>query len=125
MLLHKLTLVSIAIQHLYLSNTDATPTLKMLTLMKTPKGNKIRVIQTVAPRWQRLGVLLDFDESGKKLEFIETKNHCIPEECCREMFQHWLKGNGVRPCSWRTLIELLEDCDFEMLAEELYMHLGF
>ena len=35
------------------------------------------------------------------------------------MFRHWLNGNGVRPCSWRKLIELLEDCDHEVLAKEI------
>ena len=35
------------------------------------------------------------------------------------MFQHWLDGNGVKPCSWHTLIELLEVCDQQTLAEEI------
>ena len=42
-----------------------------------------------------------------------------PEACCREMFKHWLNGNGVKPCSWRKLIELFEDCDFDVLAEQV------
>ena len=87
--------------------------------MKTAKGKKIRIIETVAPKWQRLGDQLEFDELGSKLETIKTKNRDDPEACCREMFQLWLKGNGVRPCSWRKLIELLEDCDFEVLAEQV------
>ena len=62
---------------------------------------------------------MEFDECGSKLESIKTKNLNDPEACCREIFQHWLKGNGVRPCSWRKLIELLEDCDFEALAEQV------
>ena len=86
--------------------------------MKTAEGKKIKIISTVASRWQELGVL-EFDEFGAKLDAIKTKNHENPDACCREMFQHWLKGSGVRPCSWRKLIELLEDCDFEVLAEQV------
>ena len=88
-------------------------------MLKTTEGKKIKIIGAVASRWQELGDQLEFDEFGAKLDAIKTKNLNDPEACCREMFQHWLKGNGVRPCSWRKLIELLEDCDFEVLAEQV------
>ena len=88
-------------------------------MMKTAKGKRIKIIETVAPKWKTLGFQLEFDEFGSKLDTIKAKNNNDPEECCREMFQHWLKGSGVRPCSWRKLIELLEDCDFEVLAEQV------
>ena len=99
-------------------STDATPTLGKLSMIKT-EGKKIKIIETVAPKWQKLGDQFEFDECGLKLESIKTKNLNDPEACCREMFQHWLKGSGVRPCSWRKLIELLEDCDFDALAEQV------
>ena len=88
-------------------------------MMKTAKGKRIKIIETVAPKWKTLGFQLEFDEFGSKLDTIKAKNNNDPEECCREMFQHWLKGSGVGPCSWRKLIELLEDCDFEVLAEQV------
>jgi hypothetical protein len=88
-------------------------------MMKTAEGKKIKIISTVASRWQELGDQLEFDKFGSKLDAIQTKNRGDPEACCREMFQHWLKGSGVRPCSWRKLIELLEDCDFEVLAGQV------
>ena len=88
-------------------------------MIKTADGKKIRIISTVASKWQELGDQLEFDEFGAKLDAIKTKNHENPEACCREMFQHWLKGNGVKPCSWRSVIELLEDCDFEVLAGQV------
>ena len=88
-------------------------------MLKTPEGKRVKIISTVAPKWRALGDQLDFDEFGSKLDAIETKNNKDPEKGCREMFQYWLKGNGVRPCSWCKLIELLEDCDFEVLAEQV------
>jgi hypothetical protein len=87
--------------------------------MKTREGKKIRIIETVAPKWKALGIQLEFDEFASKLSTIKANNSNDTEECCSEMFQHWLKGNGVRPCSWRKLIELLEDCDFEVLAGQV------
>jgi hypothetical protein len=104
---------------MYTSYTDASPTLKKLFMMKTKEGMRIKIIETVAPKWKTLGFQLEFDEFGSKLDTIKAKNNNDPEECCREMFQHWLKGSGVRPCSWRKLIELLEDCDFEVLAGQV------
>ena len=88
-------------------------------MMKTAEGKRIKIIETVAPKWKTLGFQLEFDEFGAKLDTIETKNRGDPEACCRDMFQLWLKGSGVRPCSWRKLIELLEDCDFEVLAGQV------
>ena len=88
-------------------------------MLKTAEGKKVKIISTVASRWRILGDQLEFDKFGSKLDTIKTKNNNDPEECCYEMFQHWLKGSGVRPCSWRKLIELLKDCDFEMLAGQV------
>lgn len=66
-----------------------------------------------------MGVLLDFDDSGVLLDIIAKEYHYDREACCRVMFQQWLKGRGVMPCSWRKLIELLEDCDYRELAKEI------
>ena len=97
------------------SLTDTTPTLGKLFLLKT-SGGRIRIIETVTPKWQKFGYQLEFDGSGTKLDVIKATHPTDPEACCRDMFQHWLIGNGVRPCSWRKLIELLEDCDLDDLA---------
>ena len=81
-------------------------------------GKKIQIIKTLAPDWNDLGILLDFDQDGTELDNIE-KSHLTDKARCKAMFQHWLKGNGVRPCSWRQLIQLLEYCDQETLAKEI------
>ena len=78
----------------------------------------------MAPRWLDLVVLLDFDRTGAMLELIKKTHSADPKECCRAMFQHWLDGNGVRPCSWHKLIELLKDCDHEALAQDIQDALG-
>ena len=62
---------------------------------------------------------MDFDETGTQLDIIRDKYHGDPEVCCREMFQYWLKGNGVKPQTWHKLVELIGDCDQEVLADEL------
>ena len=88
-------------------------------MMRNAEEKKVKIVETVAPKWQRLGDQLEFDERGSQLDLIKAKYPNDPVECCREMFKHWLNGNGVRPCSWRKLIQLLKDCDFEVLAEDV------
>ena len=98
--------------------SDAEPTLTELYQLKSVDG-KVQVIKRVAPCWYDLGILFNFDKSGTQLEIIKAEYRNEPVPCCRAMFQYWLKGNGRGPHSWRTLIELLEDSDLEVLAREV------
>ena len=99
-----------------LISSDSKPTLAKLSSLK---ASKIQVIKRVAPRWYDLGSLLDFDDSGTELDIIKEKHRSDPVNCSRAMFQHWVKGNGRGPHTWRTLIELLEESDHKVLAGEI------
>ena len=98
---------------------DADPTLAKLSVLRAAGGKKIQIIKRLASNWRELGILLDFDKAGTQLDIIEKAHPMDPIGCCQAMFQHWVKGNGVRPCSWNTLIELLDDCDQQALAKEI------
>ena len=100
--------------------TDCQPTIaKLKVLESATKGTTINIIKCLAPKWTDLGDLLEFDSSSSKLDEIEEKYPNNPEACCRAMFIHWLKGNGVQPCTWSKLIELLKDCEQKKLANEI------
>ena len=88
-------------------------------MLKSADGKKTKIINRMAPYWRLLGIHLDFDGSGTELEIIDKRHHSDPKLCCQAMFQHWLKGNGKEPHTWRTLIELIDDCDHEVLAKEI------
>ena len=102
---------------LFLSGSQ--PTIAQLSLLKTADGRKIKIISRLAPSWRDLGYIMNFDPTGAEIQSTEQQYCGVPKDCCRAMFQHWLSGNGVRPCSWGTLIELLEDCDQQALVEEI------
>ena len=105
---------------LYLMNAvDTSPSLAELSVLKTGEGKRIRIIKRLSPYWRIVGTVFNFDKTGNQVDIIEGKHRNDPEACCQAILQHWLKGNGVQPCSWRTLIELVEDCDQEVLAEEI------
>ena len=99
---------------------SSIPRLSQLRFLHTPDGGKIEIINTVAPYWKDIGDLLDFDISGTMLERIEA-NEGIKgvESCCRAMFQYWLKGNGMMPVSWDTLLKILKNTRFSRLATQL------
>ena len=54
--------------------TAVKPKLAQLKVMKTATGEKIKIIESVAPQWKELGDLLDFDPEGRTLELIEANN---------------------------------------------------
>ena len=105
--------------------TAMKPTLAQLKIMKTTTGEKMKIIESVAPQWKELGDLLDFDPEGRTLELIEAnhqqKGHVA---CCREMFAYWVKGKG-REDTWEVLIELLDDIDQSELAKQVKTALQF
>ena len=88
-------------------------------MLRTPQGEKVQIIKRMAPFWRDLGSLMDFDRGGTELATIDSRHRGDPKECCRAVFQHWVNGNGVKPHSWRKLIELINDCDQEVLAQEI------
>ena len=103
---------------------SSAPRLVQLRVMRTANGQKIEIIKTVASQWRDIGDLLDFDASGETLQRIQAdEGQKGVESCCRSMFQHWLQGNGVRPASWATLLEILEDSRFVSLAADVRRHL--
>ena len=78
------------------------PTLAQLKVMKTTTGEKIKIIESVAPKWKELGDLPGFDPEGQTLELIEAINQLKgPVACCQEMFATWLKGKG-REATWEV-----------------------
>ena len=105
--------------------TAMKPTLAQLTTMKTTTGEKIKIIEAVAPQWKELGDLLDFDPEGRTLELIEANPQLKgPVACCREIFVYWVKGKG-RKATWEVLIELLDDIDQSELAKKIETALHF
>ena len=99
---------------------SSAPRLAQLRVMRTPDGQKIEVVKTVASQWMDIGDLLDFDASGETLQRIQAdEGQKGVESCCRSMFQYWLQGNGVKPVSWATLLEILADSHFIGLVAQV------
>lgn len=81
------------------------------------KQKKIRVMKTVAASWRQVAIALHFE--GSVIEIISESARSYPEPACEDMFRRWLRGEGRGPITWDTLIESLEDAEFENLADDL------
>ena len=99
------------------------PTLTQL--MKMTTGEKVQIINSVAPQWKQLGELLDFDDNGQTLRLIEADHQQEGHiACCQEMFILWLNGKG-KEATWEVLLEVLEDIDQSELARKVKTALHF
>lgn len=79
----------------------------------------VRIIETVAPCWQKVAVALDFQ--GFQLKSIEKDYPSRSEDACREMFTKWLDGSPYLrgPVTWDTLIVCLEEAGLCDLADNV------
>ena len=113
--------VAVVYEVIYLSLNflDGRPSLAKLSCLRPSQGKKVNTIERIAHRWKYLGDMLNFDDLGSKLTNIEADHRGHSEACCRAVFQHWIQGNGVTPCSWRTLIGLLDDLDEVVLSQDI------
>lgn len=91
------------------------PTLTNLQVLKTKEGKKLRIINKLAGNWLHLGDLLEIDD----LDSIKEKCNNDPKLCCREILSQWIKGEGVEPCTWEKLIEIIDDVGDKGLARDI------
>ena len=92
-----------------------TPTLAELQTF-TVNGETVSIITDVADSWKNICVAFNFDPNGRTLKRIEQRYPNQAVDCCREMFQTWLKVQGA---SWSSLITILESCSEGLLAEHV------
>ena len=85
-------------------------------------GSTVRIIKTVAPRWDMIALRLHF--SGDDISRIERDHKESVVRACRNMFSEWLEGKGRKPISWNTLIKALKEADYSELASEVETVLG-
>ena len=101
----------------------ATPTLKQLTLLKWENEHgqtqRLRILEDVCTKWKNIGTLIGL--TAGRLNIIEVDRHDKPEDCCREVFDDWLKqgDQGSYPMTWDSMCTLLEDLNFIKTAKEI------
>ena len=80
-------------------------------------GKVVKVIETVAATWETVATRLHFNHN--LIECIKRDGHYQTDPCCRKMFGEWLGGKGRKPVNWQTLITVLKEAKYSVLASEL------
>lgn len=95
--------------------SDDRPTMKELSVLKSSKSHqKVKIIETLAPNWRSVGLQLSL--KSERLDIIDANNPRDVRKCCERMFEEWLHSPSA---SWKTLITVLEDLDYNVLAGDV------
>ena len=81
------------------------------------------VIPEVADRWDTLAFALHFKVT--RVNIIKTNHPNNVEECCKEMFAHWLATDeeGTSRKTWEVLLNTLRNIDLIRAAGHIEMKL--
>ena len=73
-------------------------------------------MQEIGPHYSTLGTLLLDHDTGAA---IIDKHHHNAREINQEILTLWLQGQGKKPVTWSTLIDVLRDMDLSELAQAI------
>jgi len=66
------------------------PRIAQLMRLNTTKGKRVNIMEAIAPVWKKVGLLMDLDPVGRKVERIEAEHaHKWSglDICCQEIFK--------------------------------------
>ena len=84
-------------------------------------GKDIKIIERASEKFQEIGTELLDDKHGSKVANIKSKTNGNVD-AMREIFGQWLREDTQR--SWGKLVQCLQKCDCEALADEIDHALG-
>ena len=91
-----------------------------MELLKFPgKKGDINIPRQIGTKFKHFGIFLLNDRTGARITSIITKYRDDAEQINLEVLGEWLKGNGKKPVTWRTLVGVLCDCDLPILSEQI------
>ena len=87
------------------------------TRSSVPILKQVKIIETVAARWEEVALALHFE--GHTIQNIryDTRIQCV-DACC-VMLQKWLDGEGLHPVTWEILMDALVAAGFVTVVEDL------
>ena len=62
---------------------------------------------------------MNFDPTGYTINTIAASNPLNPVACCTNMMMEWLGGRGRQPATWATLVKILRNAEFTVLADDV------
>ena len=78
----------------------------------------IDLFERISTNWKAVGTALLKDNMGDKMEIIDDDEKKT-ENKNRRVLRRWLKGEGRQPTTWSTLIDILNEVNLKVLAEDI------
>ena len=98
--------------------TADTPT--MIECIRFPgRKKRINIPQAIGPKYYQFGILLLDDPNGTRLRSIIQKYMGDSEQISTEILKTWIDGEGKKPVTWKTLVQVLRDIDLHTLPKKI------
>lgn len=98
------------------------PDLIELTNFKTTCGS-INVTEQIGVKYKTFGIQLLQDATGAVTDVIERQCLLNAADINTKIIQRWIMGQGKKPITWSTLIDVLRDIQLSELADEIELNL--
>lgn len=73
----------------------------------------------IGTKYTFFGIVLLKDDNGDRTDAIVRECHERAEDINIKIFRLWVKGGGLQPVSWATLVGVLQDIGLNMLAKDI------
>ena len=88
------------------------------SLKSAQMSETINIIERIGADYKQFGTLLLQDKTGQKISSFESK-FSEPSDINAQIFREWLKGSGLLPVAWATLVRTLRDAKMITLADDI------
>jgi hypothetical protein len=82
-------------------------------------SGKVNLAERIGTGYKDFSIFLLEDDTGDHTEAIVKELQGKAVDISKEVFRLWLKGIGLQPVSWATLIGVLEDIGLNELAYDI------
>ena len=97
---------------------DNRPKIHELQMLEFCDGQKLRIMERVAPQWKQMAIAFGF--SVARIKSIEKGEHYQPDDASFEIFSCWLEGeHDLKPPTWDVLIQCLKLANLLDITEML------
>ena len=95
------------------------PTLREFISFPMASGHRVNLAERIGINYKDFSIFLLEDDTGDHTEAIVRELRDKAVDINKEVFRLWLKGNGLKPVSWATLVGVLQDIGLTGLAGDI------
>ncbi|CAI7991484.1 hypothetical protein GBAR_LOCUS761 [Geodia barretti] len=100
-----------------------TPKLPLLLRFPVDGEEHVNIMKRIRSKYRQFGIMLLEDDTGEETDIIITRCRDDIEAINTEIAMKWLQGIGRSPCTWDTLVTVLEDIGLKGLASKIRSNL--